>query len=72
MEIRTPLTPRVPVKAVLFDFDGTISTLRCGWEKVMGPLFVEILDDGKTDIKEPEKRSTNISMNRQAFRPFFR
>ena len=31
--------------AVLFDFDGTISTLRCGWEKVMGPLFEEILDD---------------------------
>lgn len=56
MEIRNSSTPRVPVKAILFDFDGTVSILRCGWEKVMGPLFVEILDDGKTDIKELEKR----------------
>ncbi len=56
MEIRNPLTPNVPVKAILFDFDGTVSTLRCGWEKVMGPLFVEILDDGKTDIAELEKK----------------
>lgn len=30
-----------PVKAVLFDFDGTISTLRCGWEKVMKPLMLD-------------------------------
>ncbi len=32
-----------PIKAVLFDFDGTISTLRCGWEDVMAPLMVETL-----------------------------
>ena len=56
MEIRNPATPKVPVKAILFDFDGTISTLRCGWEKVMGPLFVEILDDGKCDKAELEKK----------------
>ncbi len=31
------------VKAVLFDFDGTISTLRCGWEEVMAPLMIEKL-----------------------------
>ena len=31
------------VKSVLFDFDGTISTLRCGWEEVMEPLMIEIL-----------------------------
>lgn len=28
-------------KAVLFDFDGTISTLRAGWEEVMGPFMKE-------------------------------
>ncbi len=56
MEIRNFETPKVPVKAVLFDFDGTISTLRCGWEKVMAPLFVEILDDGKTDVAELSKK----------------
>ena len=28
---------------LLFDFDGTISTLRCGWEKVMKPLMLEMI-----------------------------
>lgn len=31
------------ITAVLFDFDGTISTLRCGWEEVMEPLMLETL-----------------------------
>lgn len=30
--------------AVLFDFDGTISTLRHGWEQVMRPLMLEMID----------------------------
>ena len=36
-----------PVRAVLFDFDGTISTLRCGWEKVMKPLMLEMISGGR-------------------------
>ena len=36
MEIRNETGGRT-VKAVVFDFDGTISTLRSGWEKVMAP-----------------------------------
>ncbi len=44
---------RTRVKAVLFDFDGTISTLRCGWEEVMGPLMVEkILACGRETREE--------------------
>ncbi len=31
------------VKAALFDFDGTLSTLRQGWEAVMEPYMVEVL-----------------------------
>ena len=34
---------RNPVRAVLFDFDGTISTLRYGWESVMKPLMLEMI-----------------------------
>jgi len=34
---------RLPIKAVLFDFDGTISTLRQGWEDIMGPFMVEMI-----------------------------
>ena len=40
--LRNPVSA-VPVTAVLFDFDGTISTLRCGWEEVMEPLMVELI-----------------------------
>jgi len=31
------------IKAVLFDFDGTISTLRAGWEEVMAPFMKEAI-----------------------------
>ena len=34
---------KAPIKTAVFDFDGTISTLRCGWEGVMEPLMTEIL-----------------------------
>lgn len=32
---------QAPPKAILFDFDGTLSTLRSGWEQVMRPLMLE-------------------------------
>ena len=35
-----------PVRAVVFDFDGTISTLRCGWEQTMKPLMLEMISGG--------------------------
>ncbi len=44
LTIITPLPePRPPVRAVVFDFDGTLSTLRQGWEAVMAPLMVEMI-----------------------------
>ena len=39
--------PKTPVKAVLFDFDGTISTLRYGWEAVMRQMMLELIAGGK-------------------------
>ena len=35
-----------PVRAILFDFDGTVSTLRSGWEKTMKPLMLEMISGG--------------------------
>lgn len=32
-----------PIRAALFDFDGTVSTLRYGWEAVMRPLMLEMI-----------------------------
>jgi phosphoglycolate phosphatase-like HAD superfamily hydrolase len=44
------------VKAVLFDFDGTLSTLRAGWEGTMFPLFKEAIagDRELTSIESTE------------------
>lgn len=39
----------VPVTAALFDFDGTLSTLRRGWETVMEPLMTELLGEDSRD-----------------------
>ena len=43
------------VKTAVFDFDGTISTLRCGWEQVMEPLMADVLYNGNcTDAQRAE------------------
>lgn len=44
LQILTPLPDdRPPVRVVVFDFDGTISTLRYGWEEIMAPLMLEMI-----------------------------
>lgn len=47
--------PQGTIRAAVFDFDGTFSTLRCGWEKVMRPLMLEYISGGQgygTDLEE--------------------
>ena len=52
MEIFKPLeNGRPAIKAALFDFDGTLSTLRHGWEEIMEPLMIEFIA-GKTEIDD--------------------
>lgn len=41
--IKTGKYPSVPVTAVVLDFDGTVSTLREGWETIMEPLMLEMI-----------------------------
>jgi phosphoglycolate phosphatase-like HAD superfamily hydrolase len=43
------------VRHVLFDFDGTISVLREGWERVMAPLMVEMICEGGSPAPEIER-----------------
>jgi phosphoglycolate phosphatase-like HAD superfamily hydrolase len=58
---------RPKLKAVLFDFDGTISTLRNGWEEIMEPLMLEMIS-GKhvpdknlvNEVREYIDQSTGI------------
>jgi phosphoglycolate phosphatase len=44
-------------RVVLFDFDGTISTIRSGWVDVMVPMMVGILLDLKTGESEESLRA---------------
>jgi phosphoglycolate phosphatase len=51
IEIIHPGLPHGHVHSVLFDFDGTLSLIREGWQQVMIPMMVEILsalDTGET------------------------
>lgn len=45
---------RGKIKHALFDFDGTISLIRDGWQNVMVSMMVEILMDTGTDESEKE------------------
>jgi len=49
MEIITSMGDNpLPTAAILFDFDGTLSTLRYGWERIMQPLMLEMIVGDET------------------------
>ncbi|MCX7968722.1 MAG: HAD family hydrolase [Armatimonadetes bacterium] len=52
-----PNIQRGLVKCALFDFDGTLSLLRAGWQDVMVPMMVEILLELGTGESEDELRA---------------
>ena len=45
--LRSSQASASPVQVVLFDFDGTISTLRTGWEEVMRTVMFRYLSHGQ-------------------------
>jgi phosphoglycolate phosphatase-like HAD superfamily hydrolase len=53
-ELLNPLVRRGPFRAVLFDFDGTLSLIREGWPRVMVGMMVEILHGLKL-AEEPDE-----------------
>jgi phosphoglycolate phosphatase len=53
-ELLRPDLPRGRYKAVLFDFDGTLSLLREGWSGIMGTMMVEALVRTGTGETEAE------------------
>ena len=46
LEVVDPSVRLGRVRHAVFDFDGTISVIRRGWEQVMIPLMVEMICDG--------------------------
>jgi phosphoglycolate phosphatase len=49
IEARTPELVRGRIRFALFDFDGTISLIREGWQQVMIPMMLELLQQTGTD-----------------------
>ena len=54
IEILNPHLERGRIRHALFDFDGTISLIREGWQGVMIPMMVEILLELETGETEEE------------------
>jgi phosphoglycolate phosphatase len=52
LEVINNETRRGGFKSALFDFDGTVSLIRQGWQDVMLPYFIEVLK--KTPMAEDE------------------
>lgn len=59
IEIINPNVPRGNVRHALFDFDGTISLIREGWQQIMIPMCVEFLRE--TGTKETEEALTRVA-----------
>ncbi len=45
-------TEHTPITTAVFDFDGTLSTLRHGWEQVMQPLMEELIAGSPEAVTE--------------------
>jgi phosphoglycolate phosphatase-like HAD superfamily hydrolase len=58
LEIANPAAPRGQFRFALFDFDGTLSLIREGWQGVMIPYFVEEIM--KSPDHESEKQVESI------------
>jgi phosphoglycolate phosphatase len=57
IEIIRPNASAAQATIALFDFDGTLSLIRSGWEQVMVPMMVEILAALKTGESEEDLRA---------------
>jgi phosphoglycolate phosphatase-like HAD superfamily hydrolase len=47
LEVLNPQVVTGKTRCAMFDFDGTISVIRRGWEEIMISLMVEMIGDGK-------------------------
>jgi phosphoglycolate phosphatase-like HAD superfamily hydrolase len=62
IEIIKPQLPCAPLRHVLFDFDGTVSLIREGWQQVMVELMVEVLLETPEAEDEAALRQATTTM----------
>lgn len=60
VELLNPSVRRGPFRAVLFDFDGTLSLIREGWPRVMVGMMVERLRDQHLATEPEPELATHI------------
>jgi phosphoglycolate phosphatase-like HAD superfamily hydrolase len=58
LEVVRPDRPRGPFRAIVFDFDGTLSLLRGNWQGLMIPRMVEVLM--ATGTQEPRRELEDL------------
>ncbi|QOX64737.1 SIS domain-containing protein [Anoxybacterium hadale] len=58
VEIRRYPKQNAKIKSALFDFDGTLSLIREGWQDVMIPYFIEVLKETPKAEEEEEIKET--------------
>ena len=58
IEIRNAALTRGRIRFALFDFDGTLSLIREGWQEVMIPMMVDLLRE--TDTEETDEQLTAV------------
>ena len=61
IEVINPGIVRGRIRSALFDFDGTLSLIREGWQQVMVPMMVEVLLETPEHESEEELRQIATS-----------
>jgi len=56
VEFAPGFAPRPQISHVLFDFDGTLSLIRQGWQDVMAPMFLEMLPPLPGETEESRRQ----------------
>lgn len=64
LEVIQRSCPDSPLRAVIFDFDGTLSLIREGWQNIMIPFFVEVL------AETPAGQAENVTKIQHCVRNF--
>src|SRR3989442_11123361 len=60
IEIIRPFSPR-SFKVVVFDFDGTLSLLRTGWQQIMVDLMFETLNGPPPESESQPPESADLT-----------
>ena len=50
------------IRHVVFDFDGTISLIRDGWQNVMVPMMIECLQTETDTTETPQNNLRHLSL----------